>query len=566
MTFIEKLKTLTITQITLWLLSACSTQSSVTPQNCSQVQSIIRTDTAIDSKAEASNGGLLFTTHYKISDLDFQKPLPEEQETTQCNTVIELLSETPPMLRLWTASHCIKPLTLTSLTLAVRNSGSGAGEFFRWNIDHPILSKADKMREAYARFSGAGLVAQRERLYRAFDRRKMLIEGSSSVLSPRVSCENLRWSQQADERHSLCFSIFDLMHLDFELPDSNSEQSRWLLDEIKKVSISESTKSLIENKRDTFLRRIHTTSQAEWIIHEGNRVRQFMSSFPQTTFPFFSNDVFEIEKLNREVFSLPHSEEWSFMSPENHVTQDTIPIAQMNYNAINRGTYTSPRMTIEDVNVTCHRQLHRYNSDTNEVEVVPQLEVRPHEYCPGGAQFQPDHFWNRDRPWSWMMADMTVGAAQDYSRAIYEAFNESSLPAADLDRFEVASTFGLNNTLGFDNILAQLTTPLLMHLKIPITTVSESLYGFENIENTGAFLLSIPKSDSRVRFLKGDSGSIILLDGVPVATLYSVDGEETSGGASVLPLPALAEDDDVTPVDTASSSFPKDSIAQVSCR
>jgi hypothetical protein len=534
--------------------------------SCSKVQSIISTDSANDNKAESANGGLLIATHYKFSKQNLKNSLTEEQENTQCNAVVELLSETPPTLRLWTASHCIKPLSITSLTLAVRNSSSGSGEFIKWSINHSILSKAEKMREAYARFSGPYLAMERERLYRAFDRRSMLIEGSDTVLSPRVSCENLRWSQQADERHSLCFSIFDLMHLDFELPDSSSDKSRWLLEQVKKANIAQSTKTIIEKKRDNFLRKINTTSQAEWIIHEGNRVRQYMSSYPQTSFPFFANDIFEIEKLNREVFSLPHPEEWSFMTPENFVTQDTPPNAHANYTAINRGTYISPRKTIPDVNVTCHRQLHRYNTDTGQVDILPQLEVRPHEYCPGGELFQPDHFWNRDRPWSWMMADMTVGAAQDYSRAIFDAFKESSLPATDLGRFEVASTFGLNNTLGFDNMLAELTTPLMRHLKLPITTVSEDLFGFENIENTGAFLLSIPKSESRVRFLKGDSGSIILLDGVPVATLYSVDGEETSGGASMLPLPSIAEDDNNSPEDAVSNSFPKDSIAQESCR
>ncbi|MCA2959603.1 MAG: hypothetical protein IOD12_05075, partial [Silvanigrellales bacterium] len=53
------------------------------------------------------------------------------------------------------------------------------------------------------------------------------------------------------------------------------------------------------------------------------------------------------------------------------------------------------------------------------------------------------------------------------------------------------------------------------------------------------FRVSSQFSRLKVKFEKGDSGSILTLDGVlPLLALHSVDGEETSGGASVVALPS----------------------------
>lgn len=526
------------------LLMACSSQNVVSGKSCSRVNSVVKQETLSTLSSDSLGGGLLLMTHLdEESELNLQEPMATKEKMTQCNVALELLDASKVKVRMWTASHCIRPLLLTKLTLAVRDRLSESGRFFKWDVSHRVLADAKKMRKAYDYFSGSSLVGARVRLWNSFDRRKMIVEGSNAVLTPRVSCENLRWSQAADGRHSLCFSIFDLMHIDFELPDKDSAKTLQLIDELKKNAPVSSTADRIALKRETFLRRMHTTSQAEWIIHEGNRVRQFMSSFPRASFPYFSNDIYEIEKLNREVFSLPHPEEWNFMDPQTFVTQDASPPnLNSSYTAINAGTYTSPRTTIEGVAVTCHRQLRKYNPETDKVEVLPELEVRPHEYCPGGSSFQADHFWNRDRPWSKMIADMTVEAAQQYSAELLSLLNESQSQADQLTRLTISSTFGITNDLGFENRLADLTTQLLRHLRIPAAQVSNEIVGINDLALSGAFLFSLPISDTKARFLKGDSGSIVLLDGVPIATLYSVDGEETSGGAAVLPLPTIAED------------------------
>jgi hypothetical protein len=546
-------------------LIGCSAGSQQGSSTCSQSQSILKHDSIAPVALEDTGAGLLLAKHFAVSEETIQEPMTSEEVMSQCNSALELLQIEPPKIRLWTASHCIKPLLITSLTLAIRDKRSPTGAFYKWNLSHPILEKAKRMRDAFSGLSGGSLNTQRLRLLRAFDRRNMLVEGSSAVLEPRVACENLRWSQQADSRHSLCFSIFDLVNLDFELPEPNSEKSIALIDVLKSANRSSSTTEKLSEKRETFLRRMHTTSQTEWIIHEGNRVRQFMSSFSRNIFPFFSEDVLEIEKLNREVFSLPHPEEFGFMNPQSYTTQDAKPPAvNSSYQAISHGTYVSPRTTIENVNVTCHRQLNKYNNLTNKVEVLPELETRPHEFCPGGAQFQPDHFWNRDRTWSWMMADMTLGAAQTYSQAILDSAEESADLSQRLARFNIVSSFGLSENLGFQNILSDLSTPLLRHLRIPASAVTSEIFGLGAIQQTGAFVLSLPHNETRARFLKGDSGSIVLLDGVPIATLYSVDGEETSGGSSILPLPELKEDDDTQSVTTSTAGIKRKGQAPIS--
>lgn len=531
------------------LLIACSAGQSGGSQICSETMSVLTATTSEAERVDSGRVGLLMIQHYDLKESNLKEPMPQTEISSQCNAALELLEESPPKVRLWTASHCIKPLTLTSLKLAVRDESSPSGSFNIWQIDHPILHQAAKMRRAYDVFAGGARTAERYRLFKAFDRRSMLVEGSSAVLTPRVSCENLRRSQQADERHSLCFSIFDLMNLDFELPDPNSAQSERLISDLKKSKVSSATKEAIQHKRETFLRRIHTTSQIEWIIHEGFMLRTFVTSEPLNRFPYFSDDAMEIERLNREVFSLPHPEEFELLQSRTLTTQDAVPPAvNKTYTALVNGRYTSPRVSF-DFALTCYRALRRYNPDTGNVDVLPELEIRPHEFCPGGSQYDPSHFWDRDRPWSWMMADMTHEGARQYSRAISDVASLTTDSNERLKRFEVASTFGVAANIEFESMMTDVATPLLKHLRISSEFLTEEIFGLSNLEETGAFLLSMPRLNARARFLKGDSGSIVLLDGVPIATLYSVDGEETSGGSGLLPLPELTEDEQVMPVE-----------------
>lgn len=532
----------TFKSISLLLIVACSGSNQQSIKPCSKTTSLIKTETFSSLQIENASTALLLTSHIDFSDDNYAQPLGKNEVMRQCNASLELLQAEPPKIRIWTASHCIKPLLLTKLSLAVRDKASEKAEYYAWNLQHSLLQNAILMRDAYDKF--AGLLVERERLARAFDRRKMVVGGNSAALAPRTVCENLRWSLQADSRHSLCFSIFDLVNIDADLPEPQSGKSQALVEALQKVQPASRTLQEIAHKRETFLRRIHLTSQTEWLIHEGFRVQKLMTDFALNIFPFFSGDILEIEKLNRTVFSLPHPEESSMLVAQSYTTQDAIPPAvNETYLEKSHGTYTSSRTTISQVNVTCYRQLRKYNAATGKVDVVPQLEPRPYEYCPGGSKFQPDHFWNRDRPWSEMIADMTVGAAQEYTKTIFDLSQESSDTAERLNRFSVSSSFGVNHELGFDNLLADLSAPFLRHLRVPASAMSPEIFGLDQVEETGAFLLSLPIAESNLRFLKGDSGSILMLDGVPIATLYSVDGEETSGGSSILSLPESIDED-----------------------
>jgi hypothetical protein len=101
---------------------------------------------------------------------------------------------------------------------------------------------------------------------------------------------------------------------------------------------------------------------------------------------------------------------------------------------------------------------------------------------------------------------------------------------------------------------------------LPIHYLTQELFGFQNFDQTGAMLVSMPRSDIKVRFQKGDSGAIMLLDGIPVATLYSVDGEETSGGAAILPLPDIADDvSEPTQIASSGKEFPKGTLSSQRC-
>ncbi|MEY3901238.1 MAG: hypothetical protein RL189_544 [Pseudomonadota bacterium] len=522
-------------------VSGCAPGASSKADTCSQPQSVLQTDIFNDPLNLDAPAGLLLSTH-KRADESGRMLLSEETELSKCNVFMELLNKELATVRLWTASHCIRRLTVTSMSLAVRDKSSPTGGFLTWELQHEILSKAETMQQVYDHLGG--YTDEKNRLARAWDRRRMMVYGDNALLTPRVSCENLRWSEQADNRHSLCFSVFDLMSFDIVLPEGTSARTKSLLESLSRFKKNQTTELSLAEKRNTFLHRLDLTSQSEWIIHIGNMVRTWMSGFSAAALPMFSEEVLLMEKLNRNVFSLPQAEEWSFIRPEPVTTQDAIPPnSNTTYQVIHKDTYVSPRTTINNVKVACYRQLRKYNPATGKVDIVAELELRPHEYCAGGAKQQADHFWNRDREWSLMMADMTVGAAQDYAQSVKDILLASATGSEQLNRLSVVSNFENEDTVNFDARETEDVSPFLRHLVLPAKTLTTNLNGLQNFQQTGAILFSLPREAVKARFQKGDSGAILLLDGVPVATLYSVDGEETSGGASIRSLPDASPED-----------------------
>ncbi|NBX17937.1 MAG: hypothetical protein EBR09_11285 [Proteobacteria bacterium] len=62
--------------------------------------------------------------------------------------------------------------------------------------------------------------------------------------------------------------------------------------------------------------------------------------------------------------------------------------------------------------------------------------------------------------------------------------------------------------------------------------------------NSPVLLFDFDPNDNYFNFIKGDSGSTLnIFAGYPVAALSTVDGEETSGGASITPLPEAKSED-----------------------
>ncbi|MBM3381772.1 MAG: hypothetical protein FJY29_04965 [Betaproteobacteria bacterium] len=73
-----------------------------------------------------------------------------------------------------------------------------------------------------------------------------------------------------------------------------------------------------------------------------------------------------------------------------------------------------------------------------------------------------------------------------------------------------------------------------------------------NLGNTsldGVFIFDYDPAVAHFSFAKGDSGSLLnIFGGYPVAALSTVDGEPTSGGTAILPLPELDEELDTTTI------------------
>jgi hypothetical protein len=79
------------------------------------------------------------------------------------------------------------PCTNNRDIISCRIESSPSGSFNSWQIDHPILHQAANMRKAYDVFAAGARTAERYRSFKAFDRRQMLVEGSSDILTPKLS-------------------------------------------------------------------------------------------------------------------------------------------------------------------------------------------------------------------------------------------------------------------------------------------------------------------------------------------------------------------------------------------
>jgi hypothetical protein len=528
------------------LVTGCSGQKT-SNSICSAPNSILDAQKTSSSTWSSASAGLLLSTHYIAAS-----PLwDSEQRLSKCNTKLELLDLEKGKVRLWSAAHCIRPLLLTSLKLAVRNEDSALGGFNIWELSHPMLEHAKTMRTAYNDLLPATQQNMRDRLVAAFDRSSMWVKDESSVLEPRTSCENLRWQTPADSMHALCFSIHDLSFLDIELPEPRSTKSRNLLQSLEPAGAAPAAQ-LIAEQRSIFMRRINLLAQTEWITSQEQNMTNYMKN-PQVIIPSTDRIFGVVARLQKLVFDLPHPEESSFMTPVDVVTQDKPAGQNETLKVVSSGTYTSPRLSapLNDVGVSCVRSLRKLN-ESGEVVTLSELEYRPHEYCPGGANPQPGHVWYREHQWARMIADLTVGAAQDYSSTVSSQLISDGALGDWKSRLSVVSNFSVDDKIDFFREESQQVSPFLNPLRIPAPALSEQLYGWQQFSSTGAFVLAMKKENAAVRFLKGDSGALLLLDGVPIAALHSVDGEETSGGASILPLPTISAEDDDEPVTTSS--------------
>lgn len=92
----------------------------------------------------------------------------------------------------------------------------------------------------------------------------------------------------------------------------------------------------------------------------------------------------------------------------------------------------------------------------------------------------------------------------------------------------------------------------LSYVAMPLSSIAGSELTLKFV--THGFEYVAPKDKVAVRFQPGDSGSIFSIEGVwPVLALSGVDGEQSSGGASVTALPARRKDASGNGKDTATN-------------
>lgn len=122
---------------------------------------------------------------------------------------------------------------------------------------------------------------------------------------------------------------------------------------------------------------------------------------------------------------------------------------------------------------------------------------------------------------------------------------------------ENASKFGLSglNYYGFyTNTIEARRPPVARLFSLNATVVSNFEYAMRpesKDHDDDVFLINYDKNSQSINPVKGASGSILSIFGsIPAALLSTVDGEATSGGAGITPLPEIS-DDDVPPASNA---------------
>jgi|GEM_PF-3476371 len=123
------------------------------------------------------------------------------------------------------------------------------------------------------------------------------------------------------------------------------------------------------------------------------------------------------------------------------------------------------------------------------------------------------------------------------TRSQSAAFNGIASVWSDLDekraQLSVAGNFSGSNAFGTVALTAAEVTP-----NTPPGPTQTMTRWQDNRPYSRTFLLrALSEADAPIKFTSGDSGAMLLADGLPVAILSHVDGHETSGGASVIPLP-----------------------------
>jgi hypothetical protein len=104
------------------------------------------------------------------------------------------------------------------------------------------------------------------------------------------------------------------------------------------------------------------------------------------------------------------------------------------------------------------------------------------------------------------------------------------------------------------SVLTNTVAPAELFVAQPLTALGQGLRFSQ--EPTGLRIF-VPSTSATLRFFEGDSGSLVVANGrAPVMTLQSVNDQETSGGASLAPLPRRSGSQSSSNLSTSNSANP----------
>jgi hypothetical protein len=147
--------------------------------------------------------------------------------------------------------------------------------------------------------------------------------------------------------------------------------------------------------------------------------------------------------------------------------------------------------------------------------------------------------------WNNSIEETPEDVVAQVAKKIFMHWSDSGFEQLASLNIKNTSRFGFNDETLFTFAINKLSRPAdPASMKPRVVSLYNPNFQTEIKAKTREFLVNFDSTSERLELIKGDSGSMLsLFGGFPFGLLSTVNGEPTSGGASITPLPEVGSED-----------------------